>query len=384
MKILSVNAFYYPATYWGGPIFCKYGLNRELQRIPGTELFVLATDAADPANRLDVPVDQPITQSYGYPVQFCRRVNRATLSFQLLARLAPRIAGADIVHLAEIYWSAVLPTLFLCRLMGKPLIWSPHGSLLAAHVWPDVRRKRLKRIWDRIAHALVAKRHTILHVTSGEEAAASSARIPDIATRIVPNGVDLPDSVSERTWLPGGVIRLIFMGRIHQKKGIENLLSAMSLLASNVTLTICGTGDEEYVAHVRRFCENKGIADRVTFAGHVEGEQKEDMFASADICVVPSHTENFCIVIAEALGRGVPVVASTGTPWADVEKYACGLWVDNSPESLAEAVETLATRDLPAMGARGREWMLADFGWTKIARDMRDLCDEAVAMSRGK
>jgi glycosyltransferase involved in cell wall biosynthesis len=122
----------------------------------------------------------------------------------------------------------------------------------------------------------------------------------------------------------------------------------------------------------------------VTFAGHVEGAQKEKAFENADLCMVPSYTENFCIVVAEALGRGVPVVASRGTPWAGIEKHECGLWVENDPDSLARAIGALAPRDLGAMGARGREWMLSDFGWRKIALDMRHLCGEVVAMSRGQ
>jgi glycosyltransferase involved in cell wall biosynthesis len=302
----------------------------------------------------------------------------------LLARLPRRIAESDIVHLAEVYWSAVLPTLALCRLMKKPLVWSPHGSLLAAHVWPDVRRKRLKHIWDKIARGLVSKTRSVFHVTSDEEAEASFARIPGVSVKVIPNGVDLPDAVPPRSWRPDGAIRLLFMGRITPKKGIENLLTAIPLCASNVSLTICGTGDDEYTERVRLFCANSGITDRVTFAGHVEGAQKEKAFENADLCIVPSYTENFCIVVAEALGRGVPVVASRRTPWAGIEKHECGLWVENDPESLARAIGALAPRDLAAMGARGREWMLSDFGWRKIALDMRHLCGEVVAMSRGQ
>ncbi len=381
MKILSVSAFYYPATHWGGPIVCQYGLYRALLKLTDTDIFVLTTDAADPILRLDVPVDVPVTSPYGYPVQFCRRINRTTFSFQLLARLPKRIADADIVHLAEVYWSAVLPTLALCRLMRKPLIWSPHGSLLAAHVWPDVRRKRLKRIWDRVAQALVSKKCSILHVTSEEEGEASSARIRGVPVRVVPNGVDLPDTFPSRNWRPEGVLRLIFMGRITPEKGIENLLDAMPLLPECVTLAIYGTGDAGYVKHLRHACDTAGLSGRVTFGGHVEGARKEEAFCSGDLCIVPSYTESFCIVVAEALGRGVPVVASTGTPWAEVGKRGCGLWVDNSPASLARAIEALAPEDLQAMGRRGRDWIAADFGWAGIAREMRKLCDEAVAMS---
>jgi glycosyltransferase involved in cell wall biosynthesis len=100
---------------------------------------------------------------------------------------------------------------------------------------------------------------------------------------------------------------------------------------------------------------------------------KTNAFNSADICVAPSHSENFCMVVAEALAHRVPVIASTGTPWQGLEEHGCGLWVDNTPASLAAAVQTLRARPMGEMGSRGRAWMIRDFSWDSVAREMRDL-----------
>jgi len=88
--------------------------------------------------------------------------------------------------------------------------------------------------------------------------------------------------------------------------------------------------------------------------------------------VVPSHSENFGMTIAEALAHGVPVVASRGTPWSDLPARACGWWVENNPEALAGAIREASTADLQSMGEVGRDWMSNEFDWPSIAGRMHD------------
>ena len=76
------------------------------------------------------------------------------------------------------------------------------------------------------------------------------------------------------------------------------------------------------------------------------------------------------MVVAEALAHGVPVVASRGTPWAKLEEKECGLWVDNSPEFLAQAILQIRTRALSEMGVRGRDWMMREFSPDAMAEEM--------------
>jgi glycosyltransferase involved in cell wall biosynthesis len=181
--------------------------------------------------------------------------------------------------------------------------------------------------------------------------------------------------LAQRDWLPDGQLRLMYLGRLSPEKGIENLLDALRRIDDpTVTLTIYGAGDVAYVARLKALAERLGFLRKsVFFAGHVDGAAKSAAFQTADVCVVPSHAESFCIVIAEALAHGVPVIASRGTPWAGVEEKRCGLWVDNSPESLARAIVQIRTMELIEMGKRGWGWMRAEYDWNAIAHSMLNI-----------
>jgi glycosyltransferase involved in cell wall biosynthesis len=100
--------------------------------------------------------------------------------------------------------------------------------------------------------------------------------------------------------------------------------------------------------------------------------------------VVPSFTENFAIVVAEALAHGAAVIASTGTPWKEIERVGCGLWVANDPESLADTISKIDSMPIAEMGERGRRWMAADFSWEKCASDMIALYRNILTQSSAR
>jgi glycosyltransferase involved in cell wall biosynthesis len=115
--------------------------------------------------------------------------------------------------------------------------------------------------------------------------------------------------------------------------------------------------------------------------GSLSGQAKASFFESADLLVAPSYTENFALVVAEALAHGVPVIASKGTPWRRVEEVGCGLWVDNSPESLAAAITQISRMPLREMGIRGRDWMRKEFSWDQAASRMVQLYQSMLTRS---
>ena len=115
--------------------------------------------------------------------------------------------------------------------------------------------------------------------------------------------------------------------------------------------------------------------------GDIRGEEKQRMFERTDVVVAPSFTENFAIVVAEALAHGAAVIASTGTPWKEVERVGCGLWVANDPASIADAISKINSMPIAEMGERGRRWMAADFSWEKCASEMIALYKNLLTQS---
>lgn len=367
MKILHVTPAYYPATYWGGPIYSVYGLCNALANIPGVTLRVLTADAAGPKRSDSVQVSNfPERYPGGYEVFFCRRLWGASISPGMLFRLWPMIKWADVVHLNGVYSPPTIPTLLICRILGKPVVWSPHGALQR---WEGATKPLLKRAWEWACNALVKRGRCILHVTSEQEGADSRARILNATSELIPNGVEIPEGLPDREWLPGGKLRLLYIGRLHPIKGIENLLHALKIFdGHNVSLSIFGSGEESYVNSLKELVRQLGLGGQVWFKGHVDGEGREQAFLGADVCVVPSFSENFGMVVAEALAHGVPVIASKGTPWSGLDNHGCGFWVENDAHSLVQVISRLRGLDLNSMGSCGRHWMKEQYGEDAAAK----------------
>ncbi len=373
MNVLHVTPTYYPATYWGGSVFATYHLNNNLARIPELRLKVLTTNAAGPKpseNLSQLSINT--TQYPGYDVIFTKRTAYSSTSLELITKLKELTPWADIIHLTGVYSFPTIPTILMAKIFRKPIIWSLMGAILSTHVWEKAKKRHLKKMWEYTCKFIIPNSKTVLHTTSSKERDIAEIIFPCIPIYVVENGVPVPKSLPPKEWAPKGKLRILFLGRISPIKGIENLINAVKLLDDpTIELTICGTGDEKYLKKLKAKAEN--AISNITFTGHVDGDRKTKAFLNADLCVVPSFSENFGIVVAEALAHGIPVIASKKTPWDTLEEHGCGLWVDNSPEHLAKAIKNIRNMDLKKMGKAGREWMKKEYDWKTIALKMYKL-----------
>ncbi len=377
LRVLHVVPTFYPAAYWGGPIYSVYGLCNALAQRPEVELRVLTTDSAGPRLHERLATSGEVMLPAGYTVYYARRQFGVSGSLDLLGQLWPMIRWADVVHITGVYSFPTIPALLGCRLFHKSIVWSPRGALQR---WQGTRKRGVKRLWEWACRSVMANRNSVLHVTSDMEARESLDRVRGARASVIANGVEIPDAVPARAWQPGGQLRLLYIGRLDVKKGIENLIDALAELETSVVLDICGVGPEPYMQALKERVQRSGVGARVRFHGHVDA--KSSVFWNADVCVVPSYTENFAMVVAEALAHGVSVIASTGTPWQALGEHDCGMWVANDPKTLASAIRDMRRRDLEALGARGRKWMQREFGWESVAQRMRALYCELVDAAR--
>jgi glycosyltransferase involved in cell wall biosynthesis len=367
MKVLHIVPTFYPATYFGGPIFSLYGLCNALSKLHDIELRVLTTDNAGPESKRIKAEPFPVRFPGGYSVYYFKYLFGVSVSASMLLRMPSMIHWADVVHITSVYSFPTIPALFLCRLLRKPVVWSPRGAL---QQWEGSTKPLLKKAWESVCNALLDKNRCVLHATSEQEAEEGGQKIAKAYVEIIKNGINIPGENPAREWMPDGKLRLLFMGRLHPKKGIENLLHAMKELNGEYALTICGTGDDNYRLALEQMANNLGMTGSVYFAGHVEGDIKSKIFWNSDVCIVPSYTENFAMVVAEALAHSVPVIAGRGTPWPQLAERQCGLWVENDPLSLAKAITDIRSKDLCRMGLNGRRWIEEEFSWAIAAGDM--------------
>jgi glycosyltransferase involved in cell wall biosynthesis len=185
----------------------------------------------------------------------------------------------------------------------------------------------------------------------------------DVKIVEIPNYIELPRQARRD---PRNC--LLFVGRIKPKKAIENLIEAAAgsrqFLRSDFVLKIAGRGDEEYLNRLKEIANDLGVADSVEFIGQVEGEDKEKLYADAYWTFMPSHTENFGMVVLESLAQHTPVLAAKGTPWKILEDEKVGFWSDNSPESLAKMIDeiiAMPTDEYDGYRQRGRAFVEKHF-----------------------
>lgn len=252
-----------------------------------------------------------------------------------------------------------------------PYLITPRGMLDPWALRYARWKKRIAVVWFQRAHLSNA---CCLRATATLEA----RHIRDLGLRqpiaVVPNGVDVPPRAPGAPGAPrpGDRHRLLFLSRLHPKKGLPLLLRAWSRLAPRFPqweLVIAGPDEVGHEADMQRLARELDLP-RVSWVGPVQGEDKSRLYASADLFVLPTHAENFGLVVAEALAHGVPVVTTRNAPWDGLKEHACGWWIDLDERTLLDALsEAIAASpdERAAMGARGRAWMRRDFAWTAVA-----------------
>ena len=150
------------------------------------------------------------------------------------------------------------------------------------------------------------------------------------------------------------------------------------LAPENWLLVIAGNDDSNHLPVIERKISEHGLGERVVIAGPLFGEAKEAAYRNADLFVLPSYSENFGIVVAEALGFGVPVLTTTGCPWQELKTHKCGWWVEPTPAGIETALnEALKTtnEELSSMGRRGRRLVEKNYQWPGIAERMLEFYD---------
>jgi len=160
------------------------------------------------------------------------------------------------------------------------------------------------------------------------------------------------------------------------------LIEAVAQLpATALHITIAGEGDAAYVEELKRLAIQRKVAHQFHFIGGVYGKQKWELYQRSDLFVLPTYSENFGIVVPEALYTGLPVLTTTGTPWQELETEKCGWWIElnvaNLTNALNEALQ-LNAKELKGMGMRGRQLVGEKYEIKEVAKEMKEFYTEVL------
>ena len=224
--------------------------------------------------------------------------------------------------------------------MGYKVVLTPHGMLEPWIIKRNYWTKKLPALWLYQKEAI--QKADYIHATAESEKENLLKLGYNDRITIIPNGIDINCISMKTTWERKNEI--LFLSRIHVKKGIELLMKAIAQLKDELKdyrVKIAGEGDPAYINTLKKIAKEQGISDIVQFVGGVYGEKKWELFRNADLFVLPSYSENFGIVVAEALASGTPVLTTKGTPWQELESQNCGWWIDLSVSVGSSAFVTI-------------------------------------------
>ncbi|MCX7049967.1 MAG: glycosyltransferase [Candidatus Sumerlaeota bacterium] len=253
--------------------------------------------------------------------------------------------------------------------LNIPLITTPRGMLAP---WCLAHKSWKKRLAWGLYQKRDFQRAACLHATAEHEYRHLRALGLRQPVAVIPNGIEAPAAAPRKS--TDGPRSILFVGRIYPVKGLLNLVAAWGKIrASGWRIVIAGPDQAGHQAEVRRAIVDAGLEDCFEFPGSVHDEAKWSLYRTADLFVLPSFTENFGMVVAEALACGVPVITTRGAPWAELEERGCGWWVEIGAEPLAAALReamALSDADRREMGAHGRRLVEEKYAWPGIAKQM--------------
>lgn len=279
----------------------------------------------------------------------------------------------DIYHAQGIWQYPTYALIDVARQKRKPYIITPHGMLYPQDIVKS--NAFFKKLSLRLRFLKDLNQAACVHATCIDELYHCRNLGVTAPIAIIPNPVEIPSTLYQKK---DNIFRIGYMGRISRRKNIEGLLYAWHELrenSQNGELLIIGGGDEEYMSFLKSEVSRLQLTN-VRFTGFISGKEKEKALTSLSVLAMPSEFENFGIVMTEALSRGIPGIATKGSPWEELNTHQCGWWIDYSQEAITEAIrKAIQTpiEELSSMGQRGRQLMIEKYSVEAIGRDFKKL-----------
>ena len=363
MKIAQIIPSYSNAT---GGLFVSISNIVRSSIDEGEEVYVLGPAGTES--------DEEVAAWHPANVERLRRVGPTKFGFSphLVRRLCE--LSPDVVHAHGLWTFTTLAAARWSRRSGRPYIISIHGML---EPWALQQSRWKKGIARNLYQDRTVCRAACLRATSRMEIESIRAAGYSTAVALIPNGVALPERPDYQSRAPERPTRqALFLSRIHPKKGLLNLVEAWRRVRpGGWELLIVGPDEGGHAREVQRAIDAADLSACVRIAGPRWGADRFRLYWDSDLFVLPSFSENFALVVAEALACEVPVITTRGLPWEELETHDCGWWTEIGVEPLAAALrEATAASDSDriAMGRRGRALVQRNYTWAAAGRQLSE------------
>ncbi|MCW4153903.1 glycosyltransferase [Halomonas sp. 18H] len=275
----------------------------------------------------------------------------------------------SIVHAHGLWLPANHWPVALARKFGIPYVMQPRGML---EPWAMEHKSWKKKVAMSFFQRRDLESAKMVVATSKEEYQNIRKLGFTNPIAVIPNGIEFHESKGEfKDTKENSNKNVLFLSRIHPKKGLINLVQAWATVKPREwRLQLAGPDEGGHLTQVMTEAKRYGIQDCIDYLGDVDGAEKAAVYQNADLFVLPTFSENFGVVVAEALSYGLPVITTKGAPWADLPEHRCGWWIDIGVEPLVTALchaMTLSDAERYAMGERGKAYVKR-YDWQDIAQ----------------
>ena len=286
----------------------------------------------------------------------------------------------DLVHVNCCWMPACAFVQQMAQKHNIKVVLTPHGML---EPWIIKRH-----YWTRKLPALLLYQKAAIQNADCLQATAESEKANllklgyNSTIKIVKLGIDAESITMKTSWKKNK--QLLFLSRVHVKKGINYLIEAADILRDELQgykILVAGEGDADYVASLKQLIMDKGLQDIIQLIGGVYGDKKWELFQTSDFFVLPTNSENFGLAIAESLASGTPVITTVGTPWNDLNSSNSGAWIEIGTQPLVYTLRRflfLSDEELEAMGKNGRKLIETKYSAKVMAEEMMDVYKSIV------
>jgi len=341
----------------------------------------IVTTNDDGDNLLDVPLGKRIQYNH-VPVWFFDRfspnikpIREYAFTGELTQWLWQNISQYELVHVHALFSYPSTIAMAIARWKNIPYIVTPHGLLCE---WSLQQSTRKKQTYLKVIEKANLNGSQILHFTSEKEQQEVSLLGLHKPNFVLPLGISLPTKINDARQLlrqqfniPRDEPVILFLSRLHSKKGLEYLIPALGkLIHHRFTFILAGNGTPDYEAQIESLLVSHGLRDRTFVVGFVQGQTKNILMQGSDLFVLTSHSENFAVSVLESLAVGVPVLVTPGVALASVVKQnQLGYVPDLDVAAIIDALKDYFSNPQQAkkMGDRARQFVLEKYTWENIA-----------------